>query len=129
MIASEPEARGTEGEADDDEVKGVHATAFLGMYVSGKHSYMCHKDCLSLLDYADSHEIKLIDREGFAPCEGCGFPLAGPSPKEWGTHPPLLVPADFIGVFYRVKNSMAEVSPEQPERRGKRAPEQRSLFE
>jgi hypothetical protein len=72
----------------------------------------------------------MTGNEGYAPCHGCGLPVAGPSSKESSTHPPLPIPADIAEMFYGSQRRYPfQPAPCPGQTRKKKKPAQLSLFE
>lgn len=71
----------------------------------------------------------MTGNEGYAPCHGCGLPIAGPSPKESSTHPPLPIPADIAEMLYGSQSHYPfQPASKQGRARKKKKPAQLSLF-
>lgn len=121
-----------ETDGDQNQVNGLGTSvALLGTYPC-RLPFLCHKECLERLEHTRfTSEIRLGGREGYTPCEGCGYPLAGPSATESWTHPPLFIPCDIAAIFYRMTSFPTSSISGGSESKGKHksAPLQASLFD
>jgi len=125
-----------EGEDKHDHNQGesVNTSALLGTYASCRLPFLCHKECLEHLVYAGfTSEIRFTGREGYAPCAGCGYPLAGPSAIASWTRAPLFIPRDIAEIFYRTalftSSSNADVDGHGSRGKSKTSLQQTSLFD
>jgi hypothetical protein len=119
-----------------DEQFVLHSTALVGS-VPGpgnlatlyeyQEPFLCHEDqnCIQMVGetFRDKKPtpIRLTGNEGYAPCGGCGLPVAGPSFSESFAHPPLPVPEDIADMLYGEEQWPQFRAPAKPKQTRKRA--------
>lgn len=128
----------------DTEGIALHTTALVGSIpgpgnLAQLYQYQrpvfCHEDKECQRNIGETFQDRglvpftMTGNEGYAPCHGCGLPIAGPSLKESATHPPLPIPADIAEMLYGSQNRYPfQPDSNQCRTRRKKQPAQLSLF-
>ena len=127
------------------DMETLHKTALVGsipgpLHLAPLYQYQrpvfCHEDEQCKRNIGETFMDRglalftMTGNEGYAPCHGCGLPVAGPSSKEVEQgHPMLPVPADIAEMLYGSQSRYPfQPTSNQRQTRKKRQPEQLLLF-